>query len=130
MIFAKFRELFGNFEKKTQMMTRDFESLSKELMERMEVFNQSKFRFQKASDMIQQIEMNIDQNHSQIQKFSEALKWSKKKDFTDKNNRQILRKKLGKDKTWLPFKTKKQVLKENLELFKGYYQKKQIMLEG
>jgi hypothetical protein len=129
VIFQKFRELFRNFEEKTQMMAKDFENLSKELMERMQVFNNSKIRYQKASDSTHKIELAIDNNHQKIQKLSEALKWAKGKNFAEKQNRQILRKKIKEDSTWLPFKTKKQVLKENLDLFKGYYQKKQILQE-
>jgi hypothetical protein len=129
IIFAKFRKLFTNFENKTNMMAKDFENLSNELMERMEVFNQSKLRFDQITETTNKIEMNIDQNHLKIQKFSDALKWTRGKDFSEKRNRQHLRKKLGDEKHWLPFKSKKQVLKENLELFKGFYQKKHLMLE-
>lgn len=129
IIFAKFRKLFSNFEQKTNLMAKDFEDLSKELMERMEVFNQSKQRFDLAQATSNRIEMSIDQNHLKIQKLSDALKWSRGRDFSDKSNRQVLRKKLGPEKEWLPFKTKKQVHKENLDLFKGHYQKRQIILE-
>lgn len=128
-IFTKFRKLFSNFELKTQTMAKDFENLSKELMKRMRLFNESKTRFQKSSETSQQIELTIDRNHQRIQRLSDAVKWAKQKDFTQKVHRQTLRRKLGADKEWLPFKTKKQVLKENLDLFKGFYQKKQIYIE-
>lgn len=109
---------------KTQNMAEDFEELSMELHSRMEVFQKSQQRVQKAEELTRQMETILDRNHARIHKLSESLKQIGALDLEKKQQRMALKKSLGEDADCLPFKTKREVLQANLAVFRKFYKKK------
>lgn len=107
-------------------MAEDFEELSVELHSRMQAFQKSQQRVQKAEELTRQIETILDRNHARIHRLSESLKQIRSLDLQSKQQRMALKRSLGEDADCLPFKTKKEVLLANLKVFRKFYaQKKQ-----
>ena len=110
-------------------MIDDFESLSSELEERMAVFSKTQKIFQDTQQLGNRVEHSIDHNHLYIQKLSDILKFVKEKNIQELKDRSLLKKKSGEDISWMPFKSKRQILEENLNMFRQFYYKKQAELE-
>lgn len=105
-------------------MISDFESLSKELNERMRLFSETEQNNKNMKNLQNHLEITQDENHQKIQELMGMIKFIKNTDVNQPKNIKALKKRWKEEYGQFPIKSKKIILEENIKLFNEFYNRK------